>query len=153
MKVNTFADTNLTDAKIAIIRSRFNEPVTQRMLDGCLETLKSAGLKEEDLEVFEVPGAFEIPFVADQLAQKDFEAIITLGCVMRGETPHDIYISQASIDSLQTVSLKHGKPVILGIITTLDQAQADARSTGENNKGIEAAKAAIEMIHLSRSLL
>ena len=152
MKVNTFEDTNLTDAKIAIVRSRFNEPVTQRMLDGCLDTLRAAGLKENDIEVFEVPGAFEIPLVANQLAKKDFEAVITLGCITRGETPHDRYISHASIEKLQDISLKHSKPIILGIITPLDQAQADARSTGENNKGIEAAKAAIEMIHLSRSL-
>lgn len=153
MKTNTYKDIKLEGAEIAIVRSRFNDVVTGRMLEGCLKTLEAAGIQRDAIHVVEVPGAFEIPLAADLLAGKGFDAVITLGCVMRGQTPHDRYISNAVIPKLTDISLQNQVPVILGIITPLDQAQADARSTGEGNKGVESAHAAIEMIEIMRNSL
>lgn len=138
--------------KFGIVRARFNEDVTQRMLDACLESLKEAGVGDKDIEVIEVPGVFEIPLICQALAKKDHDAIITLGCVLRGQTPHDRYISSASIDKLQDLAMDYSKPMILGIITPLDQEQADKRSTGEQNKGVEAAMAALEMVTIMKSI-
>ncbi len=154
MKTNTFTERqSVKGARIAIVRARFNETVTQRMLYGCLQTLEDAGMKEADIKTVEVPGAFEIPFAVNKLAQSgDYHAVITIGCVLRGETPHDVYISNAVIPELQKISLAHNVPVLLGIITPVNQEQAEARSSGEGNKGIEVAKAALEMIDLVRSL-
>lgn len=152
MQSNTFKEQNLVGAKMSIVRSRFNEPVTQSMLDGCIESLKNAGVKESDITIVEVPGAFEIPLAVQALAKKDSDAVITIGCVIRGQTPHDRYISQSVIQKLQDLSMDYSKPVILGIITPLDQEQAIARSTGEHNKGVEAAMAAIEMVQVMRSI-
>jgi 6,7-dimethyl-8-ribityllumazine synthase len=151
MNINVYKDQKLSDANIAIIRSRFNEVVTGRMLDACISSLKEAGLTDDKIHVIEVPGAFEIPLATHAASKKDFDAVITLGCVMRGETPHDRYISHAVIEKLQDISLESSKPIILGVITPLDQAQADKRSDGEHNKGVEAALSAVEMIHVMRS--
>jgi 6,7-dimethyl-8-ribityllumazine synthase len=149
MKTNTFALTfSAKQARVAIVRARFNEAVTGRMLDGCLKTLTERGLDRKSISVAEVPGSFEIPLVVQRFAEKGYDAIITLGCILRGETPHDRYIADAVIPRLQGISLEYNVPVILGIITPLDQAQADARSSGQGNKGVEAAMAALEMIQL-----
>ena len=152
MQSNTFSEQKIEGAKVAIVRSRFNESVTQSMLDTCIQALTDAGVLREDIQVVEVPGAFEIPLVVQSLAKKDYHAVITIGCVMRGQTPHDRYISSAVIDKLQDLAMDYSKPIILGIITPLDQEQAIARSSGEHNKGLEAALAAIEMIHVMKSL-
>ena len=151
MNINIYKDQKLTDANIAIIRSRFNEDVTGRMLDACIVSLKEAGLTDDKIHVIEVPGAFEIPLAAQAAAKKDYDAVITLGCVMRGETPHDRYISSAVINKLQDIAMDYSKPIVLGVITPLDQAQADKRSDGEHNKGVEAALSAVEMVHVMRS--
>lgn len=152
MQSNSFKDQKLENAKIAIVRSRFNESVTQNMLDACIESLKTAGLSDADISITEVPGAFEIPLAAQALAKQSFDAVITLGCVMRGQTPHDRYISHAVIEKLQDLAMDYSKPIILGVITPLDQEQAIARSSGEHNKGVEAGLSAIEMIHVMRSI-
>lgn len=150
MKVNTFnKDFDGGKAKIAIVRSRFNEVVTGRMLDACIETLKASNVQEDNISLTEVPGAFEVPIITQKyLKEGGYDAVITLGCVLRGETPHDVYICDAVIPSLTKMSLEYSVPVILGIITPVNQEQADARSMGEGNKGIEAAKAALEVIEL-----
>jgi len=135
-----------------IVRSRFNGEVTQRMLDACIEVLKQAGVREEDIDVVEVPGAFEIPVVCQALAKKDNDAVITIGCIMRGQTTHDRYISSATISKLQDLAVDYSKPMILGIITPLDQEQADARSTGDHNKGVEAGMAALEMVNVMKNI-
>ena len=107
MNTNKFAEgLNGEGFKFGIVRARFNEAVTQRMLDACLDILKQAGVKESDIELIEVPGVFEIPLVCQALAKKEHDAVITLGCVMRGQTPHDRYISSASIDKLFGLSLR-----------------------------------------------
>lgn len=152
MNINNFSETKLEDAKVTIVRSRFNEEVTGRMLDGCISSLKDAGFSDDSIQVVEVPGAFEIPLATQAAAKSNVDAVITIGCVMRGQTPHDRYISSAVIDKLQDISMDYSKPIILGVITTLDQDQAIARSTGEHNKGIEAALSAVEMIHVMRAL-
>ncbi len=152
MQSNSFKEQVLENTKIAIVRSRFNESVTQNMLDACIDSLKSAGLTDKDISITEVPGAFEIPLVASVLAKQDFDAVITLGCVMRGQTPHDRYISHAVIEKLQDIALQVNKPIILGVITPLDQEQAVARSSGEHNKGVEAALSAVEMIQRMREI-
>ncbi len=150
MKVNTFSkEFNGENAKIAIVRSRFNEAVTGRMQDACIETLKASQVKEDSIEVTEVPGVFEIPTMVQHYLKKGgYDAVITIGCVLRGQTPHDVYICDATIPNLVNLSLAFETPVLLGVITPVTQEQADARSTGEGNKGIEVAKAALEMIEL-----
>ena len=152
MQVNTFSeDLNAKGAKVAIVRSRFNEAVTQRMLDAAIDTLNQAQV--EDTLIVEVPGAFEIPLVVNELAKSnEYDAIITLGCVIRGETPHDQYISNSAIMKIQDLMVEYSIPIVLGIITPLSQEQADARSTGESNKGIEASKAALEMLQIMNNL-
>ena len=152
MKVNTFSD-ELTGKgmKFAIVRSRFNQAVTDRMLEGCENTLTNSGA--DDIEVHEVPGSFEIPLAVQLLLKKGgYDAIITLGCIQRGETPHDRYIANAVIPALTKLSLDYSVPVILGIITPVTLEQADERSTGESNKGIEAAKAALELVQVLRQI-
>ena len=154
MKVNTFEkEFDGSGLKIAIVRARFNKDVTDRMLDGCVKTWKESGVHDDDLQVFEVPGAVEIPFIANELAKKGgLDAIITIGCIQKGETPHDIYIAESVIPSLTKLSLDYSVPVILGIITPLTREQAEVRSTGENNKGLEAAKAALEIIQVRNKI-
>jgi 6,7-dimethyl-8-ribityllumazine synthase len=150
MKVNTFSkEFNGEKAKIAIVRSRFNEAVTGRMLDAAVDTLKNSQVQEENINITEVPGVFEIPVMVQKyLKEGGYDAVLTIGCVLRGETPHDVYICDATIPNLVNLSLEYSVPVLLGVITPVNQEQADVRSTGEGNKGIEVAKAALEMIEL-----
>ena len=153
MKVNVFnKDFDGGNAKVAIVRSRFNEAVTGRMLDAAVETLKASGVKDENITVTEVPGVFEVPvMVQKHLKEGGYDAVLTIGCVLRGETPHDVYICDATIPQLIQLSLDYSVPVLLGIITPVNQEQADVRSMGDGNKGIEVAKAALEMIELLES--
>ena len=154
MKVNTFEEEfDGAGLKIAIVRARFNKDVTDRMLEACVKTLQDSGVHDDDLQVFEVPGAFEIPFITNELAKKGgLDVIITIGCIQKGETPHDIYISESVISSLQDISLNNSIPVILGIITPATRDQAEVRSTEPNNKGLEAAKAALEIVQVRNKL-
>ena len=138
--------------KIAVVRSRFNEAVTGNMLTGCLSALREGGVSDEDIKVVEVPGTFEIPLAVQMVLNAGgYDAVITLGCVLRGETPHDVYICDAVIPKLQQLCLDYSVPVILGIITPITPEQAEARSTGEGNKGVEAARAALEMFNMKKN--
>lgn len=135
--------------RIAIVASRFNEDITSRLLDGCVKTLKARGIPENHISVFWVPGAFEIPLIAMKMAKsKKFHAVICLGCILRGETTHDQYIATWTSLGIGTVSLQTGVPVIFGVITPLTEKQAMKRSGGKNNKGVEAAGSAIQMVNL-----
>ena len=140
--------------KFAIVLSRFNESIGKRLLDGALECLKKHGCKDRDVEIINVPGAFEIPLAADITAEKNrYDSIICLGAVIRGETPHFEYISSAVSNGILQVGLKHGIPIIFGVLTTNTVEQAMKRSgKKKGNKGWEAALAAIEMAGLINSL-
>ena len=163
--------------RFAVIQSTFNDAVTKRLLDGALEALRLGGAKDDAVDVILVPGAFEIPLVAAQLAKtRRYDALVCLGAVIRGETPHFEYVSAVVSQGIARVSYEYGVPVIFGVLTTDTEAQADARSTNVgstnrvgapapgltdvpgshggdgSNKGYEAGRAAIEMANLMKKL-
>lgn len=140
--------------RFAVVASRFNPVICARLLDGALAALARAGAADADVEVVRVPGAFEIPVLALRLAQtKRFDAIICLGAVIRGETPHFESIASAVAHGITRAGLASGTPMTFGVLTTHTVEEALARSEpGDANKGAEAAYAAVEMAHLIRSL-
>jgi len=140
--------------RFAIIRSRFNEDVTKRLLEGALDALRAGGVRDDSIDVVAVPGAFEIPLVASRLARsRRYDALICLGAVIRGETPHFDYISAEVSRGIARVAYDYGLPVIFGVLTTNTEKQADARSgKGGVNRGYEAAVSAIEMANLMKRL-
>ncbi len=140
--------------KIGIVVSRFNELITEGLLAGALDTLKEAGVADEDITLVRVPGSFEISLAAQRLAQTGkFEAIVCLGAVIRGETPHFDYICLQVSNGVSEVALKYDLPVTFGIITADTVEQALARADVENrNKGSEAAISAVEMANLMKDL-
>src|SRR5690554_6205803 len=106
-----------TELKIAIVVARFNEFITSKLLDGAINTLKRHGVKEENIDIVWVPGAFEIPLIAERLAiQKDYDAVITLGTVIRGSTSHYDYVCNEVAKGVSHAALKSGKPVIFGVL-------------------------------------
>ena len=136
--------------KFAIVISRFNEFITKRLLDGCLEELVRLGVQENAITVAWVPGAFEIPVAVLKLARKkNIAAVICLGAVIRGETRHFELVAQGAASGIAQAALMTGKPVIFGVLTTETVAQATKRC-GQNgeNKGIEAARNAIVLVDL-----
>jgi 6,7-dimethyl-8-ribityllumazine synthase len=143
-----------SDFKFAIVLSRFNESIGKRLLDGAIDCLKKHGCKDKNIEIINVPGAFEIPLAADKAAEKNkYNSIICLGAVIRGETPHFEYVSSAVSSGVLQVGLKHGLPVIFGVLTTDNLKQAKERSGKKSgNKGWEAALAAIDMANLLTKL-
>ena len=140
--------------RISLVVSRYNEFVTSRLLAGAVEVLTKAGAGEEGIEVAWVPGAFEIPLVARRLARSGrFDAVICLGAVIRGETPHFEYISREASRGIAQASLDSDLPVIFGVLTTDTVEQAMERAGApERNRGAEAAHTAIEMASLLRKL-
>lgn len=136
--------------KFGIIVGRFNEFIGSKLLGGALDGLKRHGVIEDDIEITWVPGAFEIPLVAKKMVQtKKYDAIICLGAVIRGATPHFDYVSSEVTKGVASVSLDTGVPVIFGVLTTDTIEQAIERSgTKAGNKGYEAAVTAIEMANL-----
>jgi len=138
--------------KIAIVVSRFNEKITNNLLEGSLLQLEESGYARNDTEIFYVPGAFEIPGLVKQIlnsAQKQYDAIVTLGCVIKGETAHFEYISSSVMNALSELSIhKNTKiPIILGVLTTYNLKQAKDRSDiNKKNKGAEVMSAALESI-------
>jgi len=140
--------------RLAIVVSRFNVDVTGRLRDGAVRALREAGAAESNIHVFDVPGAFEIPQAARAAAETGrFDAVICLGCVIRGETPHFEYIASAVAHGITSASGDTGVPMAFGVLTTnsLEQAMARADDTPDN-KGREAAAAAIEMASLFRAI-
>jgi 6,7-dimethyl-8-ribityllumazine synthase len=164
--------------RFAVIQSRFNEAVTKHLLEGALEALRGAGAKDDAIDVVSVPGAFEIPLIAAQLAKSQrYDAVVCLGAVIRGQTAHFEYISLAVSQGIARVAYDYGVPVIFGVLTTDTEEQAEARATPSHresthqfhgrvskknrawigaddrcNKGYEAGKAAIEMANLMKRL-
>ena len=139
---------DLRGRRVAIVTSRFNEVATVRLAAGARACLLERGFDAGGIEEFWVPGAFELPLAADRLAARGvYDAVIALGCVIRGETPHFEFVSAETARGLGEVALKHGLPVAFGVLTTDDAEQAIARAGGRHgNKGWEAAEAALEMI-------
>ncbi|MFC2069003.1 6,7-dimethyl-8-ribityllumazine synthase [Chloroflexota bacterium] len=140
--------------KFALVVSRFNEFITRRLVDGAQDALLRHGVTESDIEIAWTPGSFEIPLIAQKLAQsKKYDAIICLGAVIRGGTPHFEYIAAEVTKGISKVSLDVGLPVTYGIITaeTLEQA-IERAGTKEGNEGCKAAMNAIEMANLVRSI-
>ena len=138
------------DKKYAVLVARFNHFITDRLVEGCLDTLKRHETKDENIDIIRVPGAFEIPLIAKKLAKKEeYDAVICLGAVIRGDTPHFDYVCAEVSKGVASVSLESEKPVIFGVITTDTIDQALQRSgVKSGNKGSEAALAAIEMVNL-----
>jgi len=143
-----------TGSRFAIVVSRFNEEITSGLLSGARSTLLEAGVNEDDVTLVHVPGAFEIPVTALRLAQtRRFDAVICLGCLIKGDTMHFEYIADAASHGIMNASLTTGVPVAFGVLTTMTDEQAFARSApGDANKGREAALAAIEMATLFKRL-
>lgn len=141
---------NGSGIKVAIIVSRFNGFVTERLLSGAMDGLSRHGVSENDVDVFRCPGAFEIPSVAKRIIEnKKHDAVICLGAVIRGETPHFDYVAGESARGVGELSLDSGIPVIYGILTTDTVEQAVDRAGGKSgNKGYDAAVSAIEMVNL-----
>ena len=135
--------------KYAIVVARFNHFITDRLVEGCLDTLKRHEVKDEEIELVRVPGAFEIPLAAKKLAHKDYDAVICLGAVIRGDTSHYDYVCSEVSKGIANVSLESGKPIIFGVVTTDTIEQAVQRAgTKSGNKGSDAAISAIEMANL-----
>ncbi len=140
--------------RFAIVVSRFNEFITSKLLSGAIDTLTRHGCKEDDITVVHVPGSFELPFMAKKVAQADsVDAVICLGCVIRGQTPHFEYVAAEAIKGIAQVGLDTGVPCAFGVITadTLEQAVERAGSKA-GNKGADAANSAIEMTSLAAQL-
>ena len=138
---------NATGARIAIAASRFNQHLVSKLLEGAYDTLLEHGATPEDITVVRVPGAYELPIAAMRLAMRgDVDAIICIGAIVRGDTPHFEFVAGACASGLQQVAIKTDVPVIFGVITTNTEQQALDRCGGsEGNKGAEAALAALEM--------
>lgn len=130
---------------IGVVVSEFNGDVTERMLTGALTTLRQWGVSEKKIRVIRVPGSFEIPYGCLKLlsGKKKPDAIIALGCVIKGETDHDKYIAHAVSNGIMELTIQTGVPIAFGVITPNSLAQAQVRSKGKHNKGAEAAVAAL----------
>jgi 6,7-dimethyl-8-ribityllumazine synthase len=140
--------------RVAIIVGRFNETIGKRLLEGAIDGLTRHGVAEQDISVTWVPGAFEIPLVAQRLASSgEFDAIVALGAVIRGETAHFDFVAGHASNGIGKASVDTGIPIANGILTTENTQQAEDRAGGKmGNKGFEAALAAIEMANLLASM-
>ena len=141
---------NAEGKKFAIVASRYNDFITEKLVGGALDALNRCGAQDKDIEVFKVPGAFEIPLVAKRVAlTQRFDAIICLGAVIRGATPHFDFVAAEASKGIAQVMMETGLPVIFGVITvdTIEQA-IERAGTKLDNKGFSAAMAAVEMANL-----
>lgn len=140
--------------KVGIVVGRFNEFISGKLLEGSLDALRRHDTSEDDVEVAWVPGAYEIPLVAKKMAATDkYDAVICLGAVIRGSTPHFDYVANEVAKGVAMVGLETGKPVIFGVITTDSLEQAIERAgTKSGNKGFDAAMSAIEMANLMKEI-
>jgi 6,7-dimethyl-8-ribityllumazine synthase len=145
---------NSSGMRFAIVASRFNDFVTSRLLGGALDALERTGTAEADITVVRVPGSFEIPLAAKKLVQaRKYDAVICLGTLIRGETPHFDYISNEVTKGIGSVSLESGIPVAFGVLTADSVEQAvDRAGMKSGNKGFEAALSAVEMVSLLKQL-
>ncbi|MED1781856.1 6,7-dimethyl-8-ribityllumazine synthase [Brevibacillus fortis] len=144
-----------TGLRVGIVAGRFNELIVSKLVGGALDALKRHGVEDEHVDVAWVPGAFEIPLIAKKMAESGrYDAVVTLGAVIRGSTPHFDYVCNETAKGVASLSLTTGIPVIFGVLTTDNIEQAIERAgTKAGNKGWEAAAAAIEMANLSRQFV
>jgi len=142
----------VTSCKLAVVVARFNQKITEALLEGVLQRANALHIPKENVSVVWVPGAVELPLIAQQMAKMvEFDAVICLGVVIRGETTHYDYVCQQASWGCQQVALQHDTPVIFGVLTTENKEQALARAGGERgNKGADAMDAALEMIEVIR---
>ena len=146
-------DLDGSELRIAIVVARFNEDVTKRLLRGAQEALQKHGVPDTEIDIYWVPGSLELPVTALALAEKGgHDAIVCLGAVIRGETFHFEVVAMQTANGLMQVQLDTGVPIGFGVLTTEDRDQALARSGPKNNKGAEAAEAAIETANLLRQI-
>ena len=140
--------------RFAIVVSRFNEEITEGLLQGARERLAEASVPDDSVTIIHVPGAFEIPIAAQRLGESgEYDAIVCLGCLIKGETMHFEYIAEATSHGIMQAAAATGIPMAFGVLTALTEAQAVERSrSGPDNKGREAAAAALEMAKLFRKL-
>ncbi|MDX2448644.1 MAG: 6,7-dimethyl-8-ribityllumazine synthase [Desulfobacterales bacterium] len=140
--------------KFAVVVSRFNDFITERLVGGAVDALVRCGTRDDDIDLVKVPGAFEIPLIAKKMAQKKkYDAVICLGAVIRGATPHFDYVSAEVSKGIAVVSIESEIPVIFGIITTDTLEQAIERAGAKSgNKGFSAAMAAVEMANLLEAI-
>ena len=141
--------------RIAIVATRWNDEIVDRLVDGAVDVLTDCGVEDDEITVFKVPGAFEIPLAVDRLAESGtYDGIVALGCVIRGDTPHFEFVAGECAKGLTAAMLEYGLPVGFGVITAENAEQADARAQPdeENNKGAESASAVVEMITLLRQI-
>lgn len=153
--LSTYDETNIPDGSelsFGIVVADWNRDITHALYDACLETLTKHGAKEENLKIAQVPGAFELPAGARILAGREkLDAVICLGCVIKGETEHDVYINNAVATGLMNLSISTGKPFIFGLLTPNTHEQALDRAGGKHgNKGVEAAVTALRMAALKK---
>lgn len=141
-------------ARFCIVVARFNSFVVESLLDGAIDALKRHGADEGDITIVRIPGAFEMPVVLEKLAAKgDYDAIVGLGAVIRGGTPHFEYVAGECVKGIAQVSLKYGIPISFGVLTVDSIEQAIERSgTKAGNKGAEAAMSAVEMVNVLRQI-
>ena len=154
-QIKTFeGDMIVRDARFALLVARFNSFVVESLLDGAIDTLKRHGAEEKNLHIIRVPGAFEMPLAAQRLAANgEYDAIIALGAVIRGGTPHFEYVAGECTKGLASVSMQHDIPMAFGVLTVDSIEQAIERAgTKAGNKGGEAALSAIEMVSLFKRL-
>lgn len=153
---------NITEGKpyevparpVAIVVSRYNNSITSKLLDGAVETLVQAGINDQQIDVAWVPGAWELPVVADRMASSDkYSSVLCLGAVIRGETTHDQHINRQVSLSLGEMAIRYKIPILFGLLTCENMEQAIHRSGGNvGNKGVECAEAALEMMTLLQKL-
>ncbi|EGV51860.1 6,7-dimethyl-8-ribityllumazine synthase [Candidatus Endoriftia persephone] len=155
MAINTIEGSLVVEnARFCVVAARFNSFVVESLVDGAIDTLKRHGAKEEEITLVRLPGAFEMPVLLEKLAQKgEYDAIIALGAVIRGGTPHFDYVAGECVKGMSQVSLKHGVPIAFGVLTvdTIEQA-IERAGTKAGNKGAEATLSAIEMVNLLRQI-
>lgn len=136
--------------RVAVVVSRFHREITSRLLDGALERLRELDFSSDQITVAWVPGAVELPLAAQRLARQGvYDAIVCLGAVIQGETDHHLYVAEQASQGLQRVMLEHDVPIAFGVLTTKDDAQAEARAT----KGRDAVDSVVEMVCLLRKLV
>lgn len=142
------------DARFCLVVARFNSFVVESLLEGAIDTLKRHGASDADITIVRVPGAFEMPLVLEKLAAKgEYDAIVALGAVIRGGTPHFDFVAGECVKGMAQVTLKHAIPIAFGVLTvdTIEQA-IERAGTKAGNKGAEAAMSAIEMVNILRQI-
>jgi 6,7-dimethyl-8-ribityllumazine synthase len=154
MANNIEGDLNAKGFKFGIVVSRFNDFITSRLVDGAVDALVRHGAKDNDIDVVKVPGAFEIPMTAKKMcAKKKYDAILCLGAVIRGATPHFNFVAGEAAKGVGTLAMESSIPVLFGVLTTENLEQAIERAGAKSgNKGSETALAAIEMVNLYKKI-